>query len=239
MTNHGRAIFRTLDVLSKIAGIAAPIVIAYYGYTYTKLKDDDDRRARKIDRAVALLTHLTSDHQVERQGAMTVIETLQKTGEFAPELVATIKTLQSSALRDSPEAANCGRSARTSKNRPKPLSVVQNELNVQPPNAADSCSREDQRQAGEIAVQYMKSRGFLVPGVQVVPSDLPPRVSELRYFHSEEGTEVKSLADQISRLGLPMKETDLSRNNYKATPRHYEIVLSDAATIIPQRPLKQ
>src|SRR5205823_2515096 len=84
----------TLDILSKLAGIAVPIVIAVYVQSYTSQKDRGDRMARRIDRASSLLPHLASESENERYMALTVIQTLQKLGEFPQELIGPVADIQ-------------------------------------------------------------------------------------------------------------------------------------------------
>jgi hypothetical protein len=224
-----------LDMTSKLAGIAVPIVIAFFAQSYTSTKDSADQKARRIDRAASLLPHLASKDQSERIGAMTVIRALQKMNEFPGELIGPLTELQTT-YPDSKEAQVATQVLAIAKEDKTLAPVVKQAAEVQPATIFIHVRTASQKQDAETIATALKQRGYTVPSIQVVP--FGPNRSELRFFHSNESDEAGAIAGTIQAAGLPAVPADASETfrNYSLAPHRYELWFAENAGLPPASP---
>lgn len=216
-----------------LGGVLVPVAIFGAGY-FISLADQENAKVHaQAERLTELIEYLSSDKTKEQQIAVEVANYLAEKKELPDVLVPTLTRIAMQSENSETAQAATQAVIRVAEQDKAAAQTVQEAFSNIPPRVYFHISQESQRdQARKVEIKLenaMESIGLIVPGIELKPG---PKVSELRFFKSSERDEAKAIADELSKINVVVKLTDLSKryeNSTNIRPRHYELWLAKDA----------
>lgn len=215
------------SVLETIAKFLTPVVIFGVGTYYTWTQDRIEMDQKSLDRCINISKDLSSNSEVQKELSIALLT--DQCGKYE-----TLRTFAVSRLIQTAAQSNSASVVASAKKAALALSANTNVANSVEQAVKDLPPRiyvqvPDDTKRGEVADLSKRLNLNVVPGqpsysiegVENVGQTRSPSTTQVRYFRTEDAGLAKSIADQLTKLGVADVKPMLSAG--KAIPFQLEI----------------
>ena len=220
------------DLAKGISTILIPILIATFGWFFSKQQHQVEIEKQYLDRVASLLEDLANKDSKKRALAITYMNHLAEKNQIDSTLAQSLAKVSLKFIYGDSTYDNV--SAQIVKDNFEDVFKTDAVMKSISPRVFIHIQAEEQRKDAKIIKSELEQYGFTVPGIEKLEIVLSK--NQLKYFRKREQAEADTIIAFIKRIptiSIDLHPVDLSdkyENSAKVRPRTFELWLKDEKT---------